>query len=71
MSHTFDYSQSNLLCHSYDDLFTKSQSLLFSKNSKLFGEVKELNNNFYKTEHKGKVKDIIIQNFKENLKYNY
>ena len=34
-------------------------------------DVKELNNKFYKTEHKGKVKDIIIQNFKENLKYNY
>jgi len=71
MSHTFDYSQSNLLCHSYDDLFTKSQSLLFDKNSKLVDEVKAHNNKFYKTEHKGKVKDIIIQNFEENLKYNY
>ena len=68
---TFNYSQSNLLCYNYHDLFTKSQSLLFGKNSKLFGDVKALNNKFYKTEHKGKVKDIIIQNFKENLKYNY
>ena len=71
VSDIFDYSQSNLLCHNFHDLFTRSQSILSGKNSKLVEEVKALNNKFYITEHKGKVKDIVIQNFKKNLKYNY
>ena len=71
ISDTFDYSKSNLLCYNYDDLYTKSKSLLMEKSSKLIEEVKAVNNKFFKTEYNGKVKDIISQNFKENLKNYY
>ena len=71
ISDTFDYSKSNLLCYNYDDLYTKSKSLLMEKSSKLIEEVKAVNNKFFKTEYNGKVKDIIFQNFKENLKNCY
>ena len=71
ISDTFDYSKSNLLCYNYDDLFSKSKSLLMEKSSKLIDEVKAVNNKFYKTEYNGKVKDIIFKNFKENLKSYY
>jgi len=61
-----NYLPTELLCHSFEDLFYKSKSILFSKSSKLMDTVKELNKKIYYVKEKGNIKNKIIGNL-ENL----
>ena len=47
MTEAFDYSQSGIMCYSFDELLTKSKSLLFNNSSELKKRITKLKNNVY------------------------
>jgi hypothetical protein len=61
-----NYLPSQLICNNFEDLFQKSESILFSDSSKIREEVKKLNKTIYHVSEKGNIKNKIIGQL-ENL----
>jgi len=54
----FNYLSSNLMCHNFEELLERSNSLLFDSSSKLKDEIKKLNETIYHVKNLGEKENI-------------
>ena len=63
----YNYVPSDLVCHTFEELYQKSKSVLYSDSNKLRNAVKKMNEEIYYVSEREDIKTKIIKDLEKRL----